>query len=572
MSQGTGAGAATGVLSPLTTKGDVWVYSTLDTRLPVGTNGQVLIADSTEVTGLRWGTAGGSSPLTTKGDLFTYSTGDARLPVGTNGQLLSADSTETTGLKWVNAPSGTIPSGTDVHHALFWDNGGSNWEAQPFLVNAVVYGADPTGQTDSSTAIQNAIDAVTPTSANRVGGGIVYFPEGIYRLDTGLTVPWGVSLWSFGMAGIPISGNFATDMPATHRANQANVMFASNQAIHMVDFVWGAPATTQDWRGAQIRGIGFIDYSASHNTVLSGIRCTNVNRVVIEDCNFKGFLGTSSAAVRFRGSLGGAVDAGQYNVLHRVTTDACHVGLFIEDDVPDVVAIDCVFYGPGVNPASGSIGIHHKGSSLVTFACAVQEFDTLIKIDGTGGGPEGKANRFYGTKMEWQTADTNGNNTAAVWIVNSNCDFNLFDGCDVTQAQKSTDVARIDAGENAIFQNCRAKGDATTPDFVSTDNGSNTQVYGYNEGGTHLVNASVTIDGRHRAIRCTNGSGSMVITLPAAADRLNQELYIMMDTGGSSATLASVGGEQINNAASPFALSANTMYVVRSSGTDWWVN
>jgi hypothetical protein len=48
---------------------------------------------------------GGSSPLTTKGDLYTYSTTDARLAVGTNGHVLTADSVEATGLKWV-APAG----------------------------------------------------------------------------------------------------------------------------------------------------------------------------------------------------------------------------------------------------------------------------------------------------------------------------------------------------------------------------------------------------------------------------------------------------------------------------------
>lgn len=46
---------------------------------------------------------GSASPLTTKGDLYTYSTVDARLPVGTNGKILSADSGEATGLKWITA-------------------------------------------------------------------------------------------------------------------------------------------------------------------------------------------------------------------------------------------------------------------------------------------------------------------------------------------------------------------------------------------------------------------------------------------------------------------------------------
>lgn len=41
-----------------------------------------------------------ASPMTTKGDVYTYSTVDARLGVGANGTLITAASGETTGLKW----------------------------------------------------------------------------------------------------------------------------------------------------------------------------------------------------------------------------------------------------------------------------------------------------------------------------------------------------------------------------------------------------------------------------------------------------------------------------------------
>lgn len=60
------------------------------------TTGTVDLTNSNEVSG-----------LTTKGDLLSFSTVPARLGVGSNGQVLMADSTATTGNKWANLPSPT---------------------------------------------------------------------------------------------------------------------------------------------------------------------------------------------------------------------------------------------------------------------------------------------------------------------------------------------------------------------------------------------------------------------------------------------------------------------------------
>jgi hypothetical protein len=58
---GSAAAGGGGLLSPLTTKGDVWVYDVADTRLGVGTDGQVLTADSTQPSGLKWAAVSGAS-------------------------------------------------------------------------------------------------------------------------------------------------------------------------------------------------------------------------------------------------------------------------------------------------------------------------------------------------------------------------------------------------------------------------------------------------------------------------------------------------------------------------------
>ena len=98
-------------LNPETTLGDIAyrsATSNTNTRLGIGTNGQVLAVSSGVPA---WTTTADVTPLTTKGDLFTFSTVDARLGVGSNDQILVANSSTATGLEWQTPASGSSFAG-----------------------------------------------------------------------------------------------------------------------------------------------------------------------------------------------------------------------------------------------------------------------------------------------------------------------------------------------------------------------------------------------------------------------------------------------------------------------------
>jgi hypothetical protein len=88
--------------------------------------------------------AGAVSPLTTKGDVYTFSTSDARLGVGANATVLTADSAEATGLKWA-APGGalalsTIASGSLTSGTTLTLSSLSSYDYLILVLNGITWG------------------------------------------------------------------------------------------------------------------------------------------------------------------------------------------------------------------------------------------------------------------------------------------------------------------------------------------------------------------------------------------------------------------------------------------------
>lgn len=130
----------------------------------------------TDGAGVRgWFTIGaGSSPLTTKGDLFGFDTADNRIPVGSNGQVLTADSTQALGVKW-DTPAGGVALPGTIPDLVTWF-ATDNILAQAGALQFSVFDRTPWRQgarmtnTSSTTVISaaqlNGLNAITFAGSN----------------------------------------------------------------------------------------------------------------------------------------------------------------------------------------------------------------------------------------------------------------------------------------------------------------------------------------------------------------------------------------------------------------------
>lgn len=268
------AWAAVGFASPMTADQDLIVGggSGAATRLAKGSAGQVLTVHAS--TGLlTWTTptTGMADPLTTKGDLVVRAAVTTRLGVGSDGDVLTADSGAADGVSW-QTPSGSGGGGpaSDTAHFI-------TTQSELSLANETVLGAGVimSGALSSRPAAGVAGRVYLDTESqvlHRDDGGTwsVYVGPGgwqPYAMPAGITVNAGstatVPLTSNGGTGcVPValggplllqSVSFYTlDTSGTRGPAEFAIYQESRQVAGVLDLVAGAVGTLAQWTASAV--------------------------------------------------------------------------------------------------------------------------------------------------------------------------------------------------------------------------------------------------------------------------------------------------------------------------------
>lgn len=231
-------------------KGDILVATANDlaTNVSVGTNGQILVADSSQAAGVVWAT-NAPDVATTKGDLITRTaSGYARIGVGSNGQGLLADSSTSTGLVW------GAPASVAYYEKFQVFTSSGTWTA-PTSVTSVDVLAVGAGGGGAAGARIGAGGIASPGGGG-AGGNAVFIKQVPVTPGVAYTVTVGAG--GAGGTGLNVfqSGSNTTQTTGPTGSNGGDSSFGSTNTVQHVLAKGGLGGGTQNVGGG---------YSASGN-------------------------------------------------------------------------------------------------------------------------------------------------------------------------------------------------------------------------------------------------------------------------------------------------------------------
>ena len=240
--------------APIATKGAILGHDgSVLASLLVGTNGQVLSADSTATVGLKW-----LSLLTTKGQLLGHNgTTLAGLTVGTDAQVLTADAVSPLGFKWAAATGTgggltsvglTVPTGFAVSGSPLTANGtlGITFASGYSLPSD----STQSGWTAKQAALVSGTNIKTINSNSLLGagnleigaGGTMDYPGAGVAVSLGTS--WGTSLTSASVLNSNVTPTSLGLVIGTNVLAQRTFGTAANSAT--TDFATAAQGATAD--------------------------------------------------------------------------------------------------------------------------------------------------------------------------------------------------------------------------------------------------------------------------------------------------------------------------------------
>ena len=408
-------------------------------------------------------------------------------------------------------------------------------------VTSPAYGATGDGTTNDSAAIQAAVNA-----ANTAGGGVVYFPPGVYRIGTRIELKSGVSLVG--------AGQEYTTLKAMSGLTTSVIVGLS-----------GTAAANLAIRGLKVDA----DYSATAIN-LNGIQITNGSNIVIDDCAVTNVANagivlttcTSCVVSGSRVSHTGKAQAGVgFGVLLTGGTN-CKV----HDN--HFTACNGMNIGGNTNALNASIVgniCDHTGTPRTTVSGAGQNpasSGTLTVVSTTGFPPEGTlsvagivgAITYTGLTATTFTGCAGASGTATDGGVARNGyeSIGITDGCEQWLIKGNRSIDSGDNGISASANRSVVEGNIIdSPQFhgIALAGGSNSQVIG-----NWIRNPGSAASNSYSGIRVTDQANSII-----ALNRI-------FDDRGGSAMMRS-GIRELNNSTNATYVSNRTNEFTSASVT-----
>lgn len=238
--------------------------------------------------------------------------------------------------------------------------------------NVMDFGATGDASTDDSGAIQDAIDAC---DVNR--GGTVYFPQGRYRIATGLTVT-NQGTWLVG-EGQPGTAN---------GVGNGSSRIVSDNGITAITFNPGATPSHLTL-GYGMRQLHVL--AASGATTGNGVLVQNTEKFTVYDVTCSGYTAGYGLKIGHYGSNS------QYAELHNYSGCRCLYGLYLGSTgtAPNGCRVWGGYFEGNQTPATGSIGIYvDAGDTLRLFGTVIQGWETGVWIASAAANHELHGPRF----------------------------------------------------------------------------------------------------------------------------------------------------------------------------------